>query len=60
MTTIATDNDVDDTGRDDDAAYNNDNTGNDASSTTSDEGDNRNHDNGEDACALTATMPAHW
>jgi len=37
----------------------NDDKGNDASSTTCNKGDNRNCYNGEDACALTATMPAH-
>jgi hypothetical protein len=47
-TTMATD--VDD----------NNDEGNDASLTTCDEGDNRNCDDGEDACALTATTPAHW
>ena len=35
------------------------NKGNDASLTTCDEGDNHNRDDGEDACALAATMPAH-
>jgi hypothetical protein len=38
----------------------NNDEGNDASLTTCDEGDNRNCDDGEDACALTATTPAHW
>jgi hypothetical protein len=27
---------------------------------TSDEGDNRNRDDGKDACVLTATTFAHW
>ena len=36
-----------------------DNVGNDASSTTSDKGDNRNRDDGKDACALMATTPVH-
>ncbi len=48
--TIATDDDVDDTGQDNDADGNGDSAGDDASSTTSDKGDNRNRDNGEDAC----------
>jgi hypothetical protein len=30
-----------------------------ASSTMCDEGDNHNRDDGEDACASMATMPAH-
>ncbi len=62
MTTIATDNDLDITGRDDNDDDNDDdddNAGNDASSTTSDGVDNRNCDNrnrdnridGNDACA---------
>jgi len=38
---------------------NNDDKGNDASSTTCDKGDNHNRDNGKDACASTATTPAH-
>jgi len=38
---------------------NDDNEGDNASSTTCDEGDNRNCKTGEDACALTATAPAH-
>jgi hypothetical protein len=36
-----------------------DNEGDYASSTTCDEGDNHNRDDGEDACASMATMPAH-
>jgi len=36
-----------------------DDKGNDASSMTCDESDNHNRDNDEDACALTATTPAH-
>jgi hypothetical protein len=35
-------------------------TGNGASLTTSNEGDNRNRNDGKDACAMMATMPAHW
>jgi hypothetical protein len=38
----------------------NDNKGNDSSFMTSDEGDNCNHNDSKDTCALTATMPAHW
>ncbi len=59
-TTIVTDDDVDDTARDDDADDNDDDVGNDASSMMSNEGDNRNHDNGKDACASTAMTPVHW
>ena len=33
--------------------------GNDASSTMSNESNKRNQDNGKDACALAATTPAH-
>jgi hypothetical protein len=36
-----------------------DNKGDGASSTTCDEGDNRNRDDGKDTCALMATTPAH-
>ena len=36
-----------------------DDKGNDASLTMCDEGDNHNRDDGKDACALTATTPAH-
>jgi len=36
-----------------------DDKGNNASLTTCDKGDNRNHDDGKDACASTATTPAH-
>jgi hypothetical protein len=32
----------------------------DAILTMCDEGDNRNRDDGEDACASMATTPAHW
>ena len=54
------DDDVDDTGRDNDADDNDDDdAGNDTSSTTSDEGDKRNRDNGKDACTLTTMTPAH-
>jgi hypothetical protein len=51
MTTMATTmaTDVDD----------DDNKGDDASSATCDEGDNHNRNDGEDACASTATTPAH-
>ncbi len=49
MTTIAMDDDVDDTGRDDNANDDDDNAGNDASTITSNKGDNRNRDNGKDA-----------
>ena len=38
----------------------NDNEGENASLTMCKEGDNRNRDVGEDACALTETTPAHW
>jgi len=38
----------------------NNNKGNDASSTTCDKGDNHNRNDGEDACTSTATTPAHW
>jgi hypothetical protein len=55
---IATDDDVDDTGRDGDDD-DNDDAGNNASSTMSDEGDNRNRDNGEDACA-SLQWQQHW
>jgi len=37
----------------------NDDEGDDASSMTCDEGDNHNRDDGKDACASTATTPAH-
>jgi len=37
----------------------NDNKGNNASLTTCDEDDNCNRDDGEDACASTATTPGH-
>ncbi len=36
-----------------------DDEGDDASLMTCDEGDNHNRDDGEDACASTATTPAH-
>ena len=36
-----------------------DDEGNDASLTTCDKGDNHNCDDGKDACASTATTPAH-
>jgi hypothetical protein len=64
-TTIATDDDVDVTGRDDNDDDNDDNAGDDASSTTSDEGNNCNRDNCKIATiaivptASTATTPAH-
>ncbi len=60
--TIAMDDNIDDTGRDDndDNSNHDDDAGNEASSTTSNEGDNRNRDNGKDAYALTATTPGHW
>jgi hypothetical protein len=38
---------------------NDDDKDNDASLTGCEEGDNRNRNNGKDACALTATTPAH-
>ena len=58
---IATDDDVDNTGRGNETDTDNDNddAGDNASSTTSDESLNCNRDNGKDACALTATTPAH-
>ena len=36
------------------------NEGDDASSTTCDEGDNRNCNDGKDACASAEITPAHW
>ena len=39
--------------------YDDNDKGNDARSTTCDEADNRNRDDGEDTCALMATTPAH-
>jgi hypothetical protein len=39
---------------------NDDDKGNKASLTACDKGDNQKRDDGKDACALTATMPAHW
>jgi len=42
-----------------DVNNNDDNKGNNASLTTSNEGDNCNSDNGKDPCASTATTPAH-
>ncbi len=58
-TTFAMDNEVDNTRQDNGAANDDDDAGDDASSTTSNDGDNRNRDNGKDSCALTATTPAH-
>ncbi len=57
---FAMDNEVDNTRQDNGAADDDDDASNDASSTTSNDGDNHNCDNGKDACALTATTPAHW
>ena len=37
-----------------------DDKGDNASSTMCNKGDNHNHDDGKDACALTGTTPAHW
>ena len=37
-----------------------DDEGDNASSTTCNEGDIRDRDNGKDACTLTATTSAHW
>jgi hypothetical protein len=53
------DHDVDVTGRDDNDDDDDDDVGTNASSTMSNEGNNRNCNNGEDTCASTATMPAH-
>ena len=39
---------------------NDDNKCDDAILMMCDEGDNHNHNDGEDACTLSATMPAHW
>ena len=58
-TMIAADDDDDDTGQDDDDD-DDDDVGDDASSSTmSNEGDNRNRDNGEDACA-SRPWRRHW
>jgi hypothetical protein len=40
-------------------ANNNDDKGDDASLTMCDEGDNRNHNDSEDSCTLTATTLVH-
>ena len=37
-----------------------DDEGDNASSTTCNEGDNHNRDSNEDACTLMAITPAHW